>query len=104
MIINREKFFQLRDELKKSASTIRELKASFKNAQRKELLPKVRELLCELWKIQLDCRHKHIAYALLKGRKYESVEQCTHRGNEPDWKFIQSIWDSCRSVQNERAS
>ena len=50
----------------------------------------VSEFYSDEWKafrtkntLQNDFRHKHIAWSLLKGRKYEQIERYTRPGNEP---------------------
>jgi hypothetical protein len=41
-------------------------------------------------KLTYDYRHKHIAYCLMRGTPYESIEK-PRQGNEPDMAFIQEI-------------
>jgi hypothetical protein len=43
-----------------------------------------------LAKLVHDYRHKHIAYCLLRGTPYESIEK-PREGNEPDMALIQEI-------------
>lgn len=94
--INREKFAATKNELKNLASEIRANKSSFKNEQRtnkshswgSEGWQKENDLRISIDSSRLQYRHKHIAYCLTKGRKYEQIEPHIREGNEPDWKFI----------------
>jgi hypothetical protein len=43
-----------------------------------------------------DYRHKHIAYCLLRGTPYESIEK-PRQGNEPDMALIQEIQNAYTS-------
>jgi len=46
-----------------------------------------------LSKLSKDYRHHHIAYCLLRGRVYESIEK-PHENNKPDMSYIQEIKDA----------
>jgi len=37
------------------------------------------------------CRHKHIAYSMMRGRTYEQIEAKCREGNSPDMDLIQRI-------------
>lgn len=37
------------------------------------------------------CRHKHIAYSMMRGRTYEQIEAKCRKGNSPDQNLIQEI-------------
>lgn len=68
------KYPELKDQLKKLAKEIREWKNNRKQDRRFELK------MCQ-WEVQEqvswrkdEFRHKHIAYCMLRGRKYEQIE------------------------------
>ena len=37
------------------------------------------------------CRHKHIAYSMMRGRTYEQIEAKCRKDNRPDMDLIQRI-------------
>lgn len=47
-----------------------------------------------------EYRHMHIAYCLLKGRKYEEVENKVREGNSPNWSKIEQIMKEYREVDD----
>jgi hypothetical protein len=68
------KYIKLKEELKELAKEIREWKNNRK-------LDKRSQLGMNQWQVQVqidwrkdDFRHKHIAYCMLRGRKYEQIE------------------------------
>ena len=46
-------------------------------------------------KLQNDFRHRHIAWSLLKGRKYEQIERYTRPDNEPCAQSINIFIQQC---------
>ena len=38
-----------------------------------------------------EARHTHIAYSIMRGRKYEEIEQKVRKGNEPDMNLVSYI-------------
>jgi hypothetical protein len=83
------KYPELKSELKQLAKEIREWKRNRK-------LDKRIELKIPLWQIELkvsqrkyEFRHKHIAYCLLRGRRYEEIELKTN--TPPDFKYVDKI-------------
>ena len=69
------KYPELKSELKKLAKEIREWKNNRKQDRR-------RELHMQQWEVQSQVdwrkdyfRHSHIAYCMLRGRKYEQIEK-----------------------------
>ena len=64
----------LKEELKEFAIILKLLKGQVKNEQRVGNFLDYIEKLSEKDKIKFECRHKHIAYGMLKGRKYEEIE------------------------------
>jgi len=79
----------LKNYLKCQACTIRITKQELKKYQKDNngwdggFYAKIRALVH-------DYRHKHIAYCLLKGIVYESIEK-PREGNEPNMALIQEI-------------
>ena len=39
-------------------------------------------------------RHNHIAYCMLRGRKYEEIERVTRPNNKPDMSLVKAIMES----------
>ncbi len=53
-----------------------------------------------LWRDQKDFRFKHIAYCLMRGRKYEEVERYTEKPlYKHEWREIKKLME----VPNENA-
>lgn len=88
------KYKELKSELKQLAKEIRERRYKTRQYQREHGG-------CHPWRIeeikeygygnrQWEYRHKHIAYCLLRGRKYEEIEKPSE-GNEPDMDYIARI-------------
>lgn len=79
----------LKSHLKDSASEIHVTKQNLKKYQQdnKGCGGGLQEKLLLLSK---GFRHKHIAYCLLRGTPYESIEK-PRKGNEPDMAFIKEI-------------
>lgn len=45
-------------------------------------------------------RFSHIAYCMLRGTEYERIESKVREGNEPDWKYINTIISSCEHLKH----
>ena len=93
IVISKEKYITLKEELKSLAEEIRTAKSAHKEAQRKNDSPWV--VLANLTALKFQARYKLIAYALIKGRSYEQIENHTREFNKPDWKVIKGIQDEC---------
>lgn len=111
------KLNQIKSELKVLANQIRSSKNSFKAEQRKQskfyyeqgidFVTKYPEVwykpedgkpewfwLAEADKARYSFRLKHIAYCLLRGRKYEQIEPKVdevHQLSKKDWEYIEGI-------------
>jgi len=90
------KLYELKILLKNLSSEIRTIKTR---------LSKPHDANCALLQAKLhwmksDCRHKHIAYCLLRGRPYEVIEK-PRQGNEPNQILIKEIMDAY--TENVRA-
>lgn len=68
-------FQEIKADLKARARLIRETKANVRKAQREGKVSGQ----SELYALQWDYRHRHVAYSLLRGRTREQVEQFTRR-------------------------
>lgn len=108
------KIKQLKAELKQLALDLRQAKLVFKDQQRgkanhdawakekgltyvstfsKNLIPMSVSQLSDKY------RHMHIAYCLLRGRKYEQIENKVRDNNEPKWSHIESILAQYRDTE-----
>ncbi len=92
------KIKELKSRLKDLASYNRQYKIKHKECQRGNLKWE------ELWASSRtapsgDYRHLHIAYCLLRGRKYEQIENKVRPGNEPNWTRIESIMQEYHEVE-----
>lgn len=47
----------------------------------------------KLYKLRYECRHKHIAYCLMKGRSYDVIERPAEN-NKPDMQYIKELMDT----------
>lgn len=82
----------LKEELKKLAVTIHNDKFTLKRFQREEPnAPHTSQLQLSLYINRLYCRHRHIAYSMLKGRTYEQIEPKCREDNKPNMKLVQGI-------------
>lgn len=86
--------FHLKSYLKNTALEIRSARIKFKDHQRKNR-GYGGEHEDDLKFLRCDYRHKHIAYSLLRGRKYEEIEKPA-TDNSPNWDII-------KEIQNEYA-
>lgn len=107
------KMLSIKEELKSIAQEIKSTRQEYKQYQRSgvafresvfDLSEEDRNKVFRLWglgdvveKLSRDFRHKHIAYSLLKGNKYEQIEKSVRKGNEPDWNLIKGIQDEITS-------
>lgn len=55
----------------------------------------------EIWKASREYRHEHIAYCLVRGRKYEEIENKTGEFNKPNWYIINKLKDTLQNKINE---
>ena len=81
---------RIKEELKKEAKEIRTLKRDCKDTQRglrEDKRVYQDEVVFASWK----WRHKHLAYCLLRGRKYEEIERKCHGHNKPNFKMVEEL-------------
>lgn len=95
IVISKEKYLILKNEIKSLAKEIRSTKSAHKEAQRKNDAPWV--ILANLTTFKFQARHKLIVYALAKGKEYGCVEKKVREGNEPDWAYIRRLQDEAAS-------
>ena len=107
------KMLSIKEELKSIAQEIKSAKQEYKQYQKSglafgenlfDLDSENKKKVWRLWglgyeveKLSKDFRHKHIAYSLLKGNKYEQIEKSVRKGNEADWNLIKGIQDEITS-------
>lgn len=77
----------IKEEMKVMAREIRELKLKRKDLNRNDLRTYSTDHQVKVMKYDFRC--KHIARGLLKGLKYEQIEQ-PRKGNEPSFKRIET--------------
>ena len=71
--VSRERYLEIKEELKKEALELRKLKLDFKDCQRGiHKGPRVSE--SDVYRAKYNWRYKHIAYCILKGKSYEEIE------------------------------
>jgi hypothetical protein len=107
---------KMKEDLKQIAKELKTLKPKFKEQQReiskkgisfekyyrwdndnkreKELIANCLKTNNDIVKAKKYFRHMHLAYCLLKGRKYEQIENKVRSGNEPDQKLIKKIQEA----------
>jgi hypothetical protein len=91
------KYPELKKELKFLAKKIKELKIkrdNFRDFAHEVKEPRWAQSIF-MWRAQEEARefrHKHIAYCLLRGRRYEEIER-PREGNEPDMIYVQMVMD-----------
>jgi hypothetical protein len=78
----------LKNELKALAIISRELKSH--RPQEKRGTWGIYDLDYKIRSTKHIIRHKHIAYCLIRGRKYDEIEHPS-KDNEPNFKLIQDI-------------
>jgi hypothetical protein len=105
-------FQTLKQELKQFAVELHDDKATLRKSQRGDI-PFERDstgmitnhpstLQYLLLKKKRLCRHKHIAYSMMKGHTYEQIEPKCRADNKPDQDLIQEFID-VYGTQNVRA-
>ena len=85
------KMKELKEEQKKRAADLKENKNGHKNSQRQGDAVAADTYLCEVFSLKKEYRHKHIAYSMLRGRKYEEIERTCRDNNKPDFDYIDKI-------------
>ena len=85
------KYPELKSELKELAKEIREWKRNRKEDRRFELKISQWEAESQVEWRKREFRHKHIAYCMLRGRKYEQIENFCKVSPNFDW--INSIME-----------
>ena len=53
-----------------------------------------------LLRAQYEARHKHIAYCMLFGRKYEEIENKCRENNTPNMKYVEKIMEEHREPED----
>lgn len=89
------KIKELKSRLKELAVSIRQSKSMYKDCQRGKIAWTDFYAFCNS-QPNGDYRHLHIAYCLLRGKKYEQVENKVREGNEPNWALISTIMNQYR--------
>ena len=95
---------KIKNEINNLAKELSETKLKYKQLQSKNsklyrgktmTWQETREAYGEEWsafsrknRLKNDFRHRHIAWSLIKGRKYEQIERYTRPDNEPDTQAI----------------
>ena len=79
------KYPELKMELKELAKEIKEWKRNRKEDRRLELGISQCEAQSQVNRRQCKFRHKHIAYCMLRGRKYEQIENFCRLSPNFDW-------------------
>jgi hypothetical protein len=85
------KYPELKMELKELAKGIRKWKRNRKEDKRFELKMSQSDVQWEIDDRKIDFRHKHIAYCMLRGRKYEQIE--TNCKVAPNFDLIKLIME-----------
>lgn len=94
------KLKEFKQELKKLAVNIRKCKSVYKEYQRGNITyDKYYEFFTKLNRPDsYRYRHMHIAYCLLRKRKYEEIENKVKANNEPNWTIIYKFMESYRNI------
>jgi len=94
----KELFGKIKEEQKKKAGWIRELKKSRKQDKRngRELW----SILGDIYRLKRDFRHTHIAYCELRGRSREQIE-CPREGNKASQYLIDKFKEEWLAKINE---
>ena len=85
------KYPELKNELKELAKEIKEWKRNRKEDKRLELKLELYQVQNQLYWFKRDFRHKHIAYCVLRGKKYEQIENYCRQS--PNFDIIDSIME-----------
>jgi len=91
-----------KNELKQLASKIKINKRTLKETQRSGVY--AGELQFKLKLERWQYRHKHIAYCLMRGTKYEQIESKCAENNKPDQELIRSWINEYSRTENVCAS
>jgi hypothetical protein len=84
-------YLTLKSELKQLASELRNDKASIKQTQKECGSGAACDQQAAVVTKKRTCRHRHIAYSMMRGRTYEQIEAKCREGNSPDQNLIQEI-------------
>jgi len=95
IVISKEKYLDLKNDIKSLTKEIRTSKSAHKEAQRKNDTPWV--ALANLNALRFEARHKLITYSLIRGKNYGCVERKVREGNDPDWAYIRRLQDELAS-------
>ena len=88
----------VKEALKKIVPQIKQAKLDLKDAQRNNTADW--KTFRNVYVLKKEFRHKHIAYCLVKGRKYEEIEQPLE-GNEPSFPLIEHYQIKMTEMLNE---
>lgn len=80
----------LKEEIKVLATELKTNKTNTKEMQRSGVY--AGDLQYKRIRLKRECRHKHIAYSMLRGRKYEEIERTCR--TEPNFDYIREIMDA----------
>lgn len=80
---------KLKDILKLDVALIRRAKSQMKERQR--LYNDASMIQKGVEHMRKENRHTHIAYSMMRGRKYEEIEQKVRKGNESDMSLVYFI-------------
>jgi hypothetical protein len=83
------KYPELKSELKQLAKSIRKWKSNRKMDKRKELGIQLWQAELKVNQLKYEFRHKHIAYCILRGRRYEEIELKTN--TPPNFDYVDKI-------------
>jgi hypothetical protein len=97
------KIKELKNRLKELALSIRAEKHLYKDCQRGKILWDTYYIFARN-KPAGDYRHLHIAYCLLRGKKYQQIENKVKEGNEPNWSLIDSIMKEYSEISVEASN
>jgi len=99
------KRLELKKQLKEYAANIKVASVFYKECQRGNKTWEEYYALCSGHKrFPTSYRHMHIAYCLLRGRKYEQIESKVKDGNEPKWDTVNAIVEQYREVEGEHVA
>ena len=87
----------LKAELKLMAAGLRADKAEIKKTQKEFGSQSACTLQWALVSTKRTCRHKHIAYSMLRGKTYEQIEPKCREDNKPNQDLIREIIDAYRT-------
>ena len=96
-----KKIFQLKEEQKKLAEKIKETKDKARGNVELEPGDYPSTYQYQLLGLKHEYRHKHIAYCLLRGRKYEEIERTCRDDHKPDFGYIDRIKESYAEAIHE---